>query len=595
VAIAHGLLRSYACRVTCRATWGAFALLTGLLLNTASAHAEKRVALVIGNDSYVNLGADRQLRKAANDAQAVGDALAKIGFTVIRGANLGRQGMIDKLAELTSQLESGDTAAFFYAGHGVAIGGVNYLVPSDVPAVTPEAEARVRGASIAEADVVAELEARGVRVALLVLDACRDNPFPRTATRSIGNTRGLVDARSARGVFTIYSAGIGQTALDRLEPNDPDRDSVFTRVFVDELTKPGIDLAGLAIEVRERVAQLALQAKDDFGRPEPHDQTPAYYDQTVGGRIYLAGVSAAVAPPVAPPAVPPASGPVIANASPTAPASVTPGPQAPNEPLPPDVPIDSNVLHLVETHPFFANAPPVRVSAFSVDSSTDTTTSGGGGTSSSVADRNLFVRWLRNGIVRTDDSTQTTSTNNAGTVESSGQNVFVFAANGLITLGSRYTSHSRLGTSKGSSKAVSIGNLSGSIFPMRIGNRFSYQITTQESGTAVGGSRFAYQTTMSYQCRVVRTLDANRFHSSLTGLAYLVECDDQMTIVQQAQSVSSKSQMRTVFFDDLGYWITADPVAPREQLTEGVTTITVGKYVSTMTGMNILKSVSTVP
>jgi formylglycine-generating enzyme required for sulfatase activity len=272
-------------------------VLSGLLVNIASAHAEKRVALVVGNDSYLNLAVDRQLLNAAHDAQAVGDALAKIGFTVVRGANLGRQGMIDKLAELTSQLQPGDTAAFFYAGHGVAIGGVNYLVPSDVPAVTPDAEARVRGASIAEADVVAELEAKGVRVALLVLDACRDNPFPRTATRSIGSTRGLVDAKPARGVFTIYSAGIGQTALDRLGPNDPTQDSVFTRVFVDELAKPGIDLTSLAVETRERVAQLASQAKDSAGQPEPHEQTPAYYDQTVGGRIYLAGFSAVVAQP----------------------------------------------------------------------------------------------------------------------------------------------------------------------------------------------------------------------------------------------------------------------------------------------------------
>jgi formylglycine-generating enzyme required for sulfatase activity len=272
------------------------ALLAWGLLSTVPALAEKRVALVIGNNDYPNLGAYGQLLKAVNDANAVGDALEKLGFKVIRGANLGRQGMIDKLAELTAQLQPGDTASFFYAGHGVAIGGVNYLVPSDVPAVTGDAaEVRVRYAAIAEGDVVAELQAKGVRVALLVLDACRDNPFPRTGTRSIGNARGLAEIKPATGVFTIYSAGIGQTALDQLEPGDSNRNSVFTRIFVDELAKPGVDLQGLAFGVREQVARLALQAKDDRGQPQPHDQTPAYYDQTLG-RFYFGGPPAKDAP-----------------------------------------------------------------------------------------------------------------------------------------------------------------------------------------------------------------------------------------------------------------------------------------------------------
>ena len=280
------------------------ALISALLatgFSVAPALAEKRLALVIGNDRYPNLSAERQLQKAANDAQAVGDALGKIGFQVIRGVNLTRQGMIDKLSELTARLEPGDTAAFFYAGHGVAIGGVNYLVPTDVPAVSPDAESRLRGASIAEGDVVAEIQGKGVRVALFVLDACRDNPFPRSGTRAVGGTRGLADAKPVRGIFTIYSAGIGQSALDRLEPNDPNRNSVFTRVLIQELGNPGVDLGGLAIEVRERVAELALKAKDDSGQSDPHEQTPAYYDQTIGGRVYLAGLAKPQdEPPVAP-------------------------------------------------------------------------------------------------------------------------------------------------------------------------------------------------------------------------------------------------------------------------------------------------------
>ncbi|MFZ5717114.1 MAG: NADase-type glycan-binding domain-containing protein [Bradyrhizobium sp.] len=245
------------------------------------------MALVIGNDLYPNLPADRQLKKAANDATSVADALRSLGFEIVLGTNLGRQAMIDRLADFTARLEPGDTAAVFYAGHGVAIAGVNYLVPSDVPTVNEGAEARVRGASIAEPDVIAELQAKSVRVAFVVIDACRDNPFPRSAGRSIGNTRGLADSKPARGIFTLYSAGIGQTALDQLSSNDTAHNSVFTRVFVEQLKRPELHLGDLAVEVRERVAALALTASDGAGEPVPHDQTPAYYDQTLGGRIYL--------------------------------------------------------------------------------------------------------------------------------------------------------------------------------------------------------------------------------------------------------------------------------------------------------------------
>jgi hypothetical protein len=274
--------------------------------------AEKRVALVIGNDLYPNLPPDRQLKKATNDATTIADALRSLRFEIVLGTNLGRQGMIDRLADFTARLEPGDTAAVFYAGHGVAIAGVNYLVPSDVPAVTEGAEARVRGASIAEPDVIAELQAKSVRVAFVVIDACRDNPFPRAAGRSIGNTRGLADARPARGIFTLYSAGIGQTALDQLGSNDTAHNSVFTRIFVEQLKRPELHLGDLAVEVRERVAALALMATDGGGQPAPHEQTPAYYDQTLGGRIYLWAPLSSERP-VAGMLVKPQAGPAVAE------------------------------------------------------------------------------------------------------------------------------------------------------------------------------------------------------------------------------------------------------------------------------------------
>src|SRR5262245_52622072 len=103
---------------------------------TPSALAEKRVALVIGNDRYANLPV---LQKAGNDAEAVGNTLAKLGFEVIRGRDLGRQAMIDKLVEFTARLEAGDTALFFSARPALPTDTVNYPVPPHPPLPTPPA------------------------------------------------------------------------------------------------------------------------------------------------------------------------------------------------------------------------------------------------------------------------------------------------------------------------------------------------------------------------------------------------------------------------------------------------------------------------
>src|SRR5262245_22604002 len=99
----------------------------------APAHAQKRVALVVGRDRYPNLPAHEQLQKATSDAQAVGGALARLQFEVMSGENAGRQELVDKLDAFTRRLTSGDTAFFFFSGHGVALGGVNYILPSDIP------------------------------------------------------------------------------------------------------------------------------------------------------------------------------------------------------------------------------------------------------------------------------------------------------------------------------------------------------------------------------------------------------------------------------------------------------------------------------
>jgi hypothetical protein len=256
-----------------------------LVMVSAQAHAEKRVALVVGNDRYVNLPEHEQLQKAINDARAVGQALMQLGFEVLSGENLPRQELVDKLDSLSRRLAHGDTVFFFFSGHGVALKGVNYILPTDVPNVEADQETRLARAALSEHDIVYDLQSRGVRVAIVVLDACRTNPFHPAGTRSVGGARGLVPPEPVHGVFSLYAAGNRQAALDRLYDGDDNPNSVFTRVLIPALRRPGMDLTTLAFDVREEVARLA--------RTAGYDQRPAYYDETIGGRVYLAGAPSA--------------------------------------------------------------------------------------------------------------------------------------------------------------------------------------------------------------------------------------------------------------------------------------------------------------
>jgi hypothetical protein len=130
--------------------------------------------------------------------------------------------------------------------------------------------------------IISELSGRGVRVSVVVLDACRTNPFGRSGSKGIGGSKGLARPPQVQGIFSLYAASGGRAALDRLYDGDPNSNSVFSRVLVPMLAKPGLDLATLAFEVREEVARIAQKAGQT--------QRPAYYDETIGGRVYLAGV-----------------------------------------------------------------------------------------------------------------------------------------------------------------------------------------------------------------------------------------------------------------------------------------------------------------
>jgi uncharacterized caspase-like protein len=235
------------------------------------AFAEKRVALVIGNNDYRNVP---KLQKAVNDARAMGETLGKLGFKVMVAENQTRQGFTESLLAFDNAVEQGDTAFFFFAGHGFEIAGQNYLLPTDIPAATAGQEELVRDSSILADRVIERLQNRGVRTAILVFDACRNNPFERKGTRALAGRGGLAAMTSLpEGAFSIFSAGPQQTALDRLSNSDIDPNSVFTRVFIKELARPGANLVQIAQRTRRTVSGMAETVK--------HKQIPAYFDQMV--------------------------------------------------------------------------------------------------------------------------------------------------------------------------------------------------------------------------------------------------------------------------------------------------------------------------
>ncbi|NJN05764.1 MAG: hypothetical protein HC814_04480 [Rhodobacteraceae bacterium] len=247
----------------------------------AAAQAERRLALVIGNDAYVNIA---PLKKAANDAAAIADTLESLGFQVTRAQDVTRRDMNRTIQQFVAGIEKGDTAMFFYAGHGVEIDGQNYLLPVDVPDADAVEAEFIAGEAMALDDILFRLRDREARLNLVVLDACRNNPFRRTGTRSLGGGAGWRGFRRTRHLRHVFGR-VGEAALDRLSDDDENPNSVFTRTLIPLMKKPGLDLVDTAREVRRQVRKLALSVR--------HDQTPAYYDAVLGDFFFTGDAEAA--------------------------------------------------------------------------------------------------------------------------------------------------------------------------------------------------------------------------------------------------------------------------------------------------------------
>ena len=189
--------------------------------------SRKRVALVIGNSSYLS----SPLKNPANDAHVMAASLRRLGFEVEEKTNLSYLEMNKAVESFGKKLRSGGVGMFYYAGHGMQVGGANYLIPVDAQI---EDENEVRFKAVDAGLVLAKMEQAKSDVNLVVLDACRDNPFSRSFRSA---SHGLASIDAPNGTFIAYATAPGKTAAD-----GDGKNGLYTSELVKVLETPGIPL-----------------------------------------------------------------------------------------------------------------------------------------------------------------------------------------------------------------------------------------------------------------------------------------------------------------------------------------------------------------
>ncbi|MCW1993257.1 putative caspase-like protein [Bradyrhizobium diazoefficiens] len=225
-----------------------------------AAFADKRVAFVVGNAAYKNVP---QLPNPAIDARSMARVLRNVGFDVVEGSNLSRDAMTAKLLEFGKKSEGADVALFFYAGHGIAVNGTNYLLPVDADL---KSEMDVKLGAAINVDLTLEQTMADAKVKLVFLDACRDNPFAAKirsarATRSVNVASGLAEMKSGEGTLIAFATGPGQTALD----GEAGTNSPFTRALLANIAQPGIEIQQAMTRVRAQVNDETNKAQLPWG------------------------------------------------------------------------------------------------------------------------------------------------------------------------------------------------------------------------------------------------------------------------------------------------------------------------------------------
>ena len=232
--------------------------LTLILLSAANpAFADKRVAMVIGNSAYKNVN---QLPNPSKDAASIGEMLKKAGFDVVDSRqDVGVADMKRMIRDFSDKVADTDVAVVFYAGHGIEVDGTNYVLPIDTRL---ERDIDVEDEAVSLDRIVKTIEP-AKKLRLVILDACRDNPFSTTMKRSIssrGIERGLAKVEPSNpNTLIAYAAKAGSTASDGAGEHSP-----FTTALLVQLPVPGQDLRKSLGYVRDAVLKATSNKQEPF-------------------------------------------------------------------------------------------------------------------------------------------------------------------------------------------------------------------------------------------------------------------------------------------------------------------------------------------
>ncbi len=242
----------------------------------APAAAEKRIALVIGNSSYQNV---TRLDNPRSDAALMAETLGSLGFTLVGGRaqlDLDKPAMDIAVQNFGRQVQGADVALFYYAGHGVQVSGANYLVPVGA---NPTREADVDFQMVDVNLVLRQMQGSGTRLNMVILDACRNNPFGARGLRA--SDGGLAQMRAPEGTLISYATQPGNVAQDGSDGHSP-----FTRALASTIRLAGLDIF-------QTFNQVGLAVKRETGG----SQQPWVSSSPIDGTFYFVAPSSPTSSP----------------------------------------------------------------------------------------------------------------------------------------------------------------------------------------------------------------------------------------------------------------------------------------------------------